>query len=105
MCVCVCVYRPESFYTCESPQLSNGSNDDEIGICQEVFFFNKGEVTNNFLMYNSLGSSFMKMSRQHRSTALFWMGLSVLVTSLLLKTTSLVFGEKSGKHVAVVVGS
>ena len=28
--------RPEAFYTCETPQLTNGSDVDQIGVCQEV---------------------------------------------------------------------
>lgn len=30
------VYSPERFYTCDSPQPSNGSDDGQIGVCQEV---------------------------------------------------------------------
>ena len=30
------MFRPEEFYTCDLPQLSNGSDDEQIGICQKV---------------------------------------------------------------------
>ena len=32
--------RPEEFYTCDSPQLGDGSDDGQVGICPEVGYMN-----------------------------------------------------------------